>query len=87
MPYITSMFMPRTKSDRPLPIPKNSKNLALASQFVHIADDVVFTVEYSVRVAQMVMYELLKIDREIPPISRHHKSVKVKFDAVLKAFA
>ncbi len=28
MPYITSMFMPRAPGDRPLPIPKNSKNLA-----------------------------------------------------------
>lgn len=87
MPYITSMFMPRAKSDRPLPIPKNSKNLAFVSQFVEIADDVVFTVEYSVRVAQMVVYEMLDIDREIPAISRHDKSAKVKFDAVLKAFA
>ena len=87
MPYITSMFMPRAKSDRPLPVPKNSKNLAFVSQFVEIADDVVFTVEYSVRAAQMVVYELLKLDREIPAISRHDQSTKVKFDAVLKAFA
>ena len=87
MPYITSMFMPRALADRPAPIPKNSKNLAFVSQFVEIPDDVVFTVEYSVRVAQMVVYELLKIDREVPSISRHDKSTKVKFDAVLKAFA
>ena len=87
MPYITSMFMPRANSDRPLPIPKNSKNLAFVSQFVEIPDDVVFTVEYSVRVAQMVVYQLLEIDREIPPVSRHDRSTKVKFDAVLKAFA
>ena len=87
MPYITSMFMPRAKSDRPLPIPKNSKNLAFVSQFVEIEDDVVFTVEYSVRVAQMVVYEFLEIDHAIPAISRHDKTAKVKFDAVLKAFA
>jgi len=87
MPYITSQFMPRAKSDRPLPVPKNSKNLAFVSQYVEIPDDVVFTVEYSVRVAQMVVYQLLKLDHEIPAISRHDESVKVKFDAVLKAFA
>ncbi len=87
MPYITSMFMPRDKLDRPLPVPKYSKNLAFVSQFVEIADDVVFTVEYSVRVAQMVVYQLLQLDLVIPPISRHDKSTKVKFDAVLKAFA
>jgi oleate hydratase len=51
MPYITSMFMPRLRTDRPLPIPHSSKNLAFVSQFVEIPDDVVFTVEYSVRAA------------------------------------
>jgi oleate hydratase len=86
MPYITSMFMPRAYSDRPLPVPKNSKNLAFVSQFVEIPDDVVFTVEYSIRVAQMAVYELLGIDREIPPILHHDESIKVKLDAVVKAF-
>ena len=47
MPYITSMFMPRTATDRPLPVPANSHNLGLVSQFVEIPEDVVFTVEYS----------------------------------------
>jgi oleate hydratase len=86
MPYITSMFMPRSHSDRPLPIPHNSKNLAFISQFVEIPDDVVFTVEYSVRAAQMAVYEFLKIDRQIPPISPNDKSLKVQFEALIKAF-
>jgi len=86
MPYITSMFMPRSKSDRPLPVPKNSKNLAFISQFVEIPDDVVFTVEYSVRVAQMAVYELLKIELEIPPITKFDKTFKVKMETVFKAF-
>jgi oleate hydratase len=87
MPYITSMFMPRTGDDRPLPVPKNSKNLAFVSQFVEIPEDVVFTVEYSVRVAQTAVYELLNIDREIPPILHHDKSIKVNLEAAIKAFA
>lgn len=86
MPYITSMFMPRAWSDRPLPVPKNSKNLAFVSQFVEIPDDVVFTVEYSVRAAQMAVYELLGIDRKVPEITRYDKSPKVNIDAVIKAF-
>lgn len=86
MPYITSMFMPRAYGDRPLPVPKNSKNLAFVSQFVEIPEDVVFTVEYSIRVAQMAVYELLGIDREIPPILHHDQSNKVKLNAVVKAF-
>jgi oleate hydratase len=86
MPYITSMFMPREMNDRPPPVPHDSKNLAFISQFVEIADDVVFTVEYSVRAAQMAVYALLGIDRRIPPVTAHDKSIHAQFDAVLKAF-
>jgi len=86
LPYITSMFMPRAPGDRPAPVPKSSKNLAFVSQFVEIPEDVVFTVEYSVRVAQMAVYQLLNIDREIPPILHHDKSLVVNYEAVIKAF-
>ncbi len=86
LPYITSMFMPRASADRPLPVPKSSKNLAFISQFVEIPEDVVFTVEYSVRVAQMAVYQLLGIDREIPPVLHYDKSLRVDFEAVIKAF-
>ena len=86
MPYITSMFMPRAKSDRPLPVPANSVNLAFVSQFVELADDVVFTVEYSVRAAQTAVYQLLGVQRAVPAIQAHDKSLKVKLDAVIKAF-
>ena len=86
MPYITSMFMPRLCTDRPLPIPRSSKNLAFISQFVEIPDDVVFTVEYSVRAAQIAVYEFLNIDRQIPPVTPHDKSLRVQFEALVKAF-
>ncbi|NOT58571.1 MAG: oleate hydratase [Deltaproteobacteria bacterium] len=86
MPYITSMFMPRTRGDRPLPVPRGSKNFAFISQFVEIAEDVVFTVEYSVRAAQMAVYELLEINRKIPPVTPHDKSLHTQFEALIKAF-
>lgn len=86
MPYITSMFMPRMRSDRPLPVPRGSRNLAFVSQFVEVPDDVVFTVEYSVRAAQMAVYQLLGIDRAIPSVTPHDKSPRVQFEALVKAF-
>jgi oleate hydratase len=86
MPYITSMFLPRVRADRPLPIPHRSKNLAFVSQFVEIEDDVVFTVEYSVRAAQMAVYEFLDIKRPVPPISRHDNALDVQLKALIKAF-
>jgi oleate hydratase len=87
MPYITSMFMPRARTDRPLPVPENSRNLAFVSQFVEVPDDVVFTVEYSVRAAQMAVYKLLKIGRPVPPVTRYDKSISVLVDSLEKAFA
>ncbi|HEY0464150.1 MAG TPA: oleate hydratase, partial [Polyangiaceae bacterium] len=86
MPYITSMFMPRMRGDRPPPVPPSSKNLAFISQFVEIPDDVVFTVEYSVRAAQMAVYELLSVDRKVPPVTRHDKSLRTQLEAAIKAF-
>jgi oleate hydratase len=86
MPYITSMFMPRMRSDRPLPVPPGSKNFAFISQFVEIADDVVFTVEYSVRAAQMAVYELFGADRKVPLVTPHDKSFQTQFEALIKAF-
>ena len=53
---------------------------------MEIPEDVVFTVEYSVRAAQMAVYELLGIDRAVSSILHHDKSVKVNLDAVVKAF-
>jgi oleate hydratase len=86
MPYLTSMFMPRLHGDRPRPVPPGSKNLALISQFVEIPDDCVFTVEYSVRAAQMAVYQLLGIDRKIPPVTPYATSLHAQFEALIKAF-
>jgi oleate hydratase len=86
MPYITSMFMPRSPGDRPLPVPRGAKNFAFVSQFVEIPGDVVFTVEYSVRAAQTAVYELFGVDRKIPVVTPHDKSLRVRLDALLKAF-
>jgi len=86
MPYITSMFMPRGPRDRPLPVPSGSKNLAFISQFVELPGDVVFTIEYSVRAAQTAVYQLLGLDYDIPAITPNDESLKVKLEALFKAF-
>jgi oleate hydratase len=86
MPYITSMFMPRKLSDRPLPVPRATKNFAFVSQFVEIAGDCVFTVEYSVRAAQIAVYALLGVERAVPAITAHDKSIRAQFEALIKAF-
>lgn len=86
IPCITSIFMPRLHSDRPLPVPPGSRSFAFVSQFVEIADDVLFTVEYSVRAAQIAAYQLVSVPREVPVITPYDKSLKVRFVALVKAF-
>jgi oleate hydratase len=67
-------------------VPPGSKNFAFISQFVEMPDDVVFTVEYSVRAAQTAVYQLLGIDRTIPIVTPHAASLHVQFEALIKAF-
>ena len=59
MPYITSQFLVRSHGDRPDVVPAGSTNLAFIGQYAEVPDDVVFTVEYSVRTAQVAVATLL----------------------------
>ncbi|TMT86384.1 oleate hydratase [Haloterrigena sp. H1] len=86
MPFITSHFMPRTSGDRPAVVPAGSNNLAFIGQFAEVPDDVVFTVEYSVRSAMMAVYEQLEIEAEVPPVSAHQYEPEVLMDVGRAAF-
>ncbi len=81
MPFITSQFLPRTKGDRPQVIPKGSKNLGFIGQYCELPDDVVFTVEYSIRSAQTAVYALLGLSREPPAIYKGEYDPRVLYDA------
>jgi oleate hydratase len=72
MPFITSQFLPRKKGDRPDVIPEGSKNVAFIGQVCELPEDVVFTVEYSIRSAQTAVYVMLKLNRK-PPAVYHGK--------------
>ena len=82
MPFITSQFLPRAAGDRPAVLPPNTHNLAFMGQFCEVPDDVVFTVEYSIRSAQLAVYGLLDLQLKPPGV------YKGKFDprVLLKAF-
>tara|TARA_R110000737_G_scaffold251249_1_gene260766 strand:- start:43 stop:1224 length:1182 start_codon:yes stop_codon:yes gene_type:complete len=69
MPYITSMFLPRAVGDRPEIVPNGCKNLGLVGQFVETKNDVVFTVESSVRTARTAVYKLLNSNKQVPDIA------------------
>jgi oleate hydratase len=83
MPFITSQFMPRAHGDRPQVIPSGWANLALMGQFVELPNDVVFTVEYSIRSAQTAVYALLGLDRAPPPVYQGKFDPRVLFKAFM----
>lgn len=86
MPYITSQFLPREKGDRPPIIPKNSKNFAFIGQYCEIPDDVVFTVEYSIRSAQIAVYSLLNLNKKVAPLYNGTHHAKVLYNAIATIF-
>ena len=81
MPFITSQFLKRAKGDRPLVVPKGSQNLAFIGQFCELPDDVVFTVEYSIRSAQTAVYALLGLDRSPPAVYQGKYDPRVLYKA------
>ena len=68
--------------DRPEIIPQGATNFAFIGQFCEQPDDVVFTVEYSVRSAQTAVYALLGLKREPPPVYKGEFDPRV----LLRAF-
>ncbi|WP_374452220.1 oleate hydratase [Phenylobacterium sp.] len=69
MPYITAQFMPRAAGDRPHVVPAGCTNLGLLGQFVETSNDVIFTMESSVRTARIAVYTLLGLPKQVPDLS------------------
>jgi oleate hydratase len=86
MPFITSQFMPRVKGDRPLVRPTGTTNIAFIGQYCELPDDVVFTVEYSVRSAQTAVYSLLNVDKDVSPLYKAEHDVGVLFSSLKTMF-
>ncbi|MBS2537802.1 oleate hydratase [Catenulispora sp. NF23] len=82
MPYITSQFLVRSHGDRPDVVPSGSTNLAFIGQYAEVPDDVVFTVEYSVRTAQTAVAALLKLDTGPKPVYKGQHDPKVLVEAL-----
>ncbi|WP_406509999.1 oleate hydratase [Streptomyces sp. NBC_00212] len=82
MPYITSQFLVRSRGDRPEVVPEKSTNLAFIGQYAEVPDDVVFTVEYSVRTAWTAVAGLLNLDRQPPPVYKGQHNPRVLVEAL-----
>jgi oleate hydratase len=83
MPFITSQFLRREKGDRPQVVPEGWRNLAFTGQFCELPEDVVFTVEYSIRSAQTAVYALLGLKREPPAVYKGKLDPRVLYEAFM----
>ncbi|QGM97294.1 oleate hydratase [Methylocystis parvus] len=83
MPFVTSQFLRRERGDRPQVVPNGAKNFAFIGQFCELPDDVVFTVEYSIRSAQAAVYTRLGLNREPPPVYKGKFDPRVLFAAFM----
>jgi oleate hydratase len=86
LPYASSVFACRAHGDRPLVLPEGARNFAFLGQYVELENDVVFTVEYSVRSAMVATYRLLGVNRAIPPIYNGLLDPRVGLQALEAAF-
>ncbi|MCB2300855.1 oleate hydratase [Clostridium tagluense] len=83
LPFTTAQFLTRAKGDRPATIPEGSTNLALLGQFCEIADDVVFTMDYSVRGAQTAVYKFLNLNKKVTPIYKGQHDARVLINSAV----
>ncbi|MBV8096649.1 MAG: oleate hydratase [Acetobacteraceae bacterium] len=85
MPYVNNIWMPRSRTDRPRPVPEGSTNLGLIGQYVEVGQEVAFTIEYSARTAWEAIHTLLKRGPAPPPVYQGSHDPKALLGA-LKAF-
>jgi len=80
MPFIDSLFMPCAIGDRPEVLPEGATNFAFLGQFAQVPKDCVFTVEYSVRCAQIAVFGLFDTGRDVLDVydSIHKPRVLIK---------
>lgn len=86
MPYASAVFSRRIPEDRPRVLPDRAGNFAFLGQSTDLPEDVVFTVEYSVRGAMHAVYGLFGVGKEIPPIYHGLLDPKVGLKALESAF-
>ncbi len=85
LPYVNNVWMPRTRTDRPRPVPDGATNLALIGQYVEIPREVAFTIEYSARTAWEAIRILLKRGPPPPAVYQGQWDPRALFGA-LKVF-
>jgi oleate hydratase len=85
LPYVNNIWLPRSRADRPPPVPEGATNLGLIGQYVEVPREIAFTIECSVRSAWEAIYVLLKRGPAPPPVYQGQYDPKALWGA-LKVF-
>jgi oleate hydratase len=86
MPYVNNIWLPRSRGDRPPPVPEGATNLGLIGQYVEVPREIAFTIECSARTAWEAIHLLLKRGPTPPPVYQGQYDPKALF-STLKVFA
>src|SRR6476646_5593810 len=82
MPYVNNIWLPRSRGNRPPPVPEGATNLGLIGQYVEVPREIAFTIECSVRSAWETIYVLLKRGPAPPPVYQVQYDPKALFAAL-----
>ena len=82
--YVTTQFMPRKVCDRPKNVPDGCTNLGFIGQYVEVSDDVVFTVEMSVRTGMEAVYKLTGLEKDVLEVYPSRYDVRYMLDRIKK---
>jgi oleate hydratase len=82
MPYVNNIWTPRRRADRPRVVPKGATNLAFIGQYVEVAKDIAFTIEYSARTAWEAVH-LLGHGSPPPPVYQAESDPSALFAALM----
>lgn len=66
LPLATSALLPRQPQSRPHVVPPNTTNIAVLGQFTEVPHGTTFNMAYSVRGAQMAVYQLMGLKKSVP---------------------
>jgi oleate hydratase len=85
LPYVNNIWLPRSRGDKPPPVPEGATNLGLVGQYVELPKEIAFTIECSVRSAWEAIFLLLKRGPAPPPVYQGQYDPKALLGA-LKVF-
>lgn len=80
-PHDTVAYWPPLVVTAGLAVPVGTTNVAFVGQSCELPDDVVFTIEYSVRSAPTAVYSFLGVERAVPPLYKGRHDLRVLLNA------